>query len=51
MTMGKIYFDEKERLAAQLETLEELRAVYPHRTIENIIANVRARLMEKGAEP
>lgn len=49
--MGKIYFDEKERLAAQLETLEELREDYPHRTIENIIANVRARIREKGAEP
>lgn len=49
--MEKIYFDETRRLTAQLETLEELRAVYPHRTIENIIANVRARLMEKGAEP
>ena len=51
MKMSMIYFDETMRLTAQLETLEELRAVYPHRTIENIIDNVRARLREKGAEP
>lgn len=47
--MSRIYFNEADRLRAQLETLEELREDYPHRTIENIIANVRARLREKGA--
>lgn len=47
--MSRIYFDETERLTEQLETLKELRVDYPYRTIENIIANIRARLMEKGA--
>lgn len=49
--MSRIYFNDADRLRAQLEVLEEVAETYRHRTIENIIENIKACLAEmKGVK-